>query len=183
MKAAIYARVSTKEQKLDNQLPVLESFCKTRGYEISAIYSEQESAWHEGHQKELSRLIKDAEAKNFEIVLVWALDRLTREGATAILTLINRFKKLGIKVLSYQEPWTEAPGEVGDLLYALVGWVANMESKRRSERVKAALKRKKENGGRLGRKPGSKDKHKRKKDGYILRQARDRVKRAENKTL
>ncbi|MFC1956164.1 recombinase family protein, partial [Chloroflexota bacterium] len=60
----------------------------------------------------------------------------------------------------YQESWTEAPGELGELLYALSGWVARMESERRSERTKAGLARLVARGKRLGRPPGSKDKKK-----------------------
>jgi len=66
-------------------------------------------------------------------------------------------------VLSYQESWTEAPGELGELLYALTGWVAKMESQRRSERTKAGLARVKAQGKRLGRPPGSKDRRKRRR--------------------
>ena len=67
----------------------------------------------------------------------------------AILTLVNRLKNCGIKVISYQESWTEAPGELGELLYALAGWVARMESQRRSERTRAGLARAKAQGMRL----------------------------------
>ncbi len=66
-------------------------------------------------------------------------------------------------MLSYQESWTEAPGELAELLYALTGWVARMESQRRSERTKAGLARVKAQGKRLGRPSGSKDKRKRRR--------------------
>jgi len=51
--------------------------------------------------------------------LVWALDRLSREGALAILSLVNKLSSCGVKVLSYQESWTEAPGELAELLYEI----------------------------------------------------------------
>jgi len=97
------------------------------------------------------------------VVLVWALDRLSREGAAAILNLVNILKVYGVRVISYQEPWTEAPGEIGEVLYAIAGWVAKMESKRRSERTKAGLERALRQGKRLGRPRGSKDKRKRRR--------------------
>jgi putative DNA-invertase from lambdoid prophage Rac len=81
----------------------------------------------------------------------------------SILSLINKLKICGVRVLSYQESWTEAPGEFGELLYAIAGWVAKMESQRRSERTKAGLARVVAQGKRLGRPPGSKDKRKRKR--------------------
>ena len=104
-------------------------------------------------------------------MLVWALDRLSREGAAAILNLVNRFKTYGVRVISYQESWTEAPGEIGEILYAIAGWVARMESERRSERTKAGLARAISQGKKLGRPQGSKDKKKRMRHGYLLRYA------------
>ena len=61
-------------------------------------------------------------------------------------------------MLSYQESWTEAPGELGELLFAIAGWVARMESQRKSERTKAGLARLVVQGKKLGRPKGSKDK-------------------------
>jgi len=107
--------------------------------------------------------LEDARKRRFDFVLVWALDRLSREGPLVILTLVNRLKICGVKVISYQESWTEAPGELGELLYALSGWVARMESQRRSERTKAGLARVKAQGRKLGRPRGSGDKKKRRR--------------------
>ena len=101
-------------------------------------------------------------------MLVWALDRLSREGPLAILILVNRLKICGVKVISYQESWTEAPGELRELLYALSGWVARMESQRRSERTKAGLARLVAHGKHLGRPLGSRDRRKRKKRRTLI---------------
>ncbi len=54
-----------------------------------------------------------------------------------------------------------------DLLLAIAGWVARMESNRRSERTRAGLARAKNQGKRLGRPPGAKDKKKRSRRGYF----------------
>ncbi len=91
------------------------------------------------------------------------MDRLSREGALAILSLVNKLSSCGVEVLSYQESWTEAPGELAELLYALTGWVARMESQRRSERTRAGLARVRAQGKRLDRPLGSKDKRKRRR--------------------
>jgi len=120
-------------------------------------------AWRHGHQTELKQLLGDARKHKFNIVLVWALDRLSREGSAAILNLVNTFKMYGVKVISYQESWTEAPGELGELLFAIAGWVARMESQRRSERTRAGLERAIKQGKKLGRPSGSKDKRKRRR--------------------
>ena len=62
-----------------------------------------------------------------------------------------------------------APGEIGEVMYAIAGWVARMESQRRSERTKARLARAISRGKKLGRPVGSKDKKKRVRRGYLLR--------------
>ena len=163
MRSAIYSRVSTSEQDTGNQTSILIEWAERRGFQVVAVYAEEESAWRDGHQLELGKLLNNARKGKFDIVLVWALDRLSREGALAILTLVHRFKVYGVQVISYQESWTEAPGEIGEVLFALTGWVAEMESRRRSERTRAGLARAVRQGKVLGRPPGSKDKRRRKK--------------------
>ena len=169
MKAAIYSRCSTDQQSTDNQTLALEAWAKERGFDVVEIYTENETAWRSGHQAELARLVLDARRGKFEVVLVWALDRLSREGAAAILNLVNSLKP--VRLYSYQESWTEAPGIVGDILFSITAWVAQMESQRRSERTLAGLARVKASGKKLGRPVGSKDGKKRRRTGYLLRYA------------
>lgn len=141
---------------------MLGSWAIRRGFTVVARYEEDESAWKNGHQAQLACLLEDAHKRRFGFVIVWALDRLTREGPASILKIVDRLKHSGVRILSYQEPWTEAPGELGDLLYAIVGWVARMESQRLSERTKAGMERvRREHGGVLP--PRGKDKRKRKR--------------------
>ena len=103
MKVCIYSRVSTGQQDTTNQSVALTEWAKQRGFEVVKVYEEEESAWKAGHQRELARLLEDARKRRFDMVLVWALDRLSREGPLAILTLVNRLKICGVKVISYQE--------------------------------------------------------------------------------
>jgi len=161
--AVIYARVSTGQQDTDNQIAVLKEWAMQRNFEVIAVYTETESAWRDGHQQELARLVRDARKGRFSIVLIWALDRLSRLGALSILSLIHRLASYGVRVLSHQESWTEAPGELAEVLFAIAGWVAKMESQRRSERTKAGLVRVRASGRKLGRPIGAKDRKKRKK--------------------
>ena len=162
-RVAIYCRVSTSDQNADNQRAVLVDWAIKRNLEIVKVYQEEESAWKAGHQKQLAQLRNDASRRKFDMVLVWALDRLSREGALAILTFVNTLKTYGVKVLSYQEAWTEAPGELAEVLYAIAGWVARIESQRRSERTKAGMARVRAQGKILGRPKGSKDRRKRRR--------------------
>ncbi len=174
MKAALYLRVSTQEQSTDNQLPVLQAYAAGKGYEVAATYAENESAWRNGHQHELAKLLSDIRSgyRHYDILLVWSLDRLSRLGPLAVLTLIDNFKSLGVKVESCQEPFTALPYGFDSVIYSFLAWVARYESDRRSERTLAGLARVKASGVRLGRPPGSKDKDKRKRSGYLLRYLR-----------
>jgi DNA invertase Pin-like site-specific DNA recombinase len=168
----IYLRVSTAEQSLENQMPALENWIASRGYNLIGIYQEQESAWRAGHQRELARLIDELPNRKVDIVLVWALDRLTREGVSRIFQLISQFRARGVQVISYQESWTEQSGPLNDLLLSIAAWVAEYEAKRISERTRAGLARAKLNGKVLGRPLGSRDRGKRKRGGYLLRYAK-----------
>ncbi len=175
-KCVIYVRVSSPDQTTDNQLPVLKKWVTDRGHELVEVYAENESAWKSGHQRELSRLFADLHNRKVDICLLWALDRLTREGIAKIFELINRFKFYGVRVISYQEFWTEQSGPMADLLCAITAWVAEFESKRRSERTLAGLARALREGRKLGRPKGSKDKAERQRTGYLLRYANPTLK-------
>jgi DNA invertase Pin-like site-specific DNA recombinase len=136
------------------------------------VYAENESAWKSGHQWELSKLFADLPKRKVDICLVWALDRVTREGIARIFEIVNRFKAHGVQVISYQESWTEQSGPMADLLFAITAWVAEFESKRRSERTLAGLARAIAEGKKLGRPNRSQDKKRRKRRGYLLRYAK-----------
>ena len=119
----------------------------------------------------LSQVYQDARRGKFSVLLVWALDSLSREGPLATLEIVHRLGQDGVQVWSLREPWTEVGGELLDLLLAITGWVARMESNRRSERTKAGLQRAISQGSGLVGLPGSKDKRKRSRRGYLLRWA------------
>jgi len=170
MKTALYLRVSTNEQSTDNQLPQLKAYAASKGYDIVAVYSENESAWRNGHQAELSRLLDDIRSgkRKYDLVLVWSLDRLSRLGPLAVLTLIDTFKTYGVKVESLQEPFTSLPYGFDSVIYSFLAWVAKFESDRRSERTKAGLARAVANGKTLGRPVGKRDSKKRRKKRAVV---------------
>lgn len=170
-KAALYLRVSTEDQTVDNQRPALEVYCQSRGWEIAGTYSENESAWRNGHQAELARLLADLRnGRRYDVLLVWSLDRLSRLGPLAVLTLIDTLRHYGVKVESVQEPFTNLPYGFDTVVYSFLAWVAKYESDRRSERTRAGLDRVRRQGKVLGRPKGSKDsKPRRKKRSVVLR--------------
>ncbi len=172
MKAVLYLRVSTSEQTTDNQLPALEAYAASKGYKVADIYQEQVSAWASGRQVELRRLMDDCQnSRKPEVLLVYDLSRLSRQGIACVLNLIELFKVYGVKVVSVCEAWTETEGPMKELLFAVFAWAAQYESRIKSERTLAGLARAKAAGKKLGRPTGAKDKEKRNRRGYLLRYA------------
>ena len=88
IRAAIWVRVSSGLQYTENQLPDLYALAERRGMNVVEIYELHESAWRGAHQKVLSQVYQDARTGQFQILLVWALDRLSREGPLATLEIV-----------------------------------------------------------------------------------------------
>ena len=175
-RCALWARVSTDVQESGNQLTVLRAEAARRGLDVTAVYVlDGLSAWTGAHRGQLSQALDDARAGRYQVLLVWALDRLERGGIEPTLRVMRQFRERGVQLVSVQEPWTDASGEMGELLTAVMAWVARMESQRRSERVRAGLARRKAQGLPVGRRPGAKDTRTRKRSGYMARWERDRA--------
>lgn len=152
MRIAIYARVSLSNgrQELDNQLVPLRKWAeRLGGLAITEFVDEASGGKHD--RKALTQLLDAAHKRDFDILLVWALDRLSREGIARMTGYLEQFKNYGVKVMSHQESWLDTSGPVSDLLIAIFGWVAKQERLRIRERVLAGLERAKLKGKKLGR--------------------------------
>src|SRR3954465_13056908 len=101
-KAAIWARVSTREQDNQNQLTALREWATRRGFEVEVEYVSEESAWNGKHQAQVNQALQDARLGRYQVLLVWALDRLSREGVEAMLRTMRQFRERGVRVLSLQ---------------------------------------------------------------------------------
>lgn len=169
IRAAIWARVSTDHQTEANQLPDLERFCEHHGYEISKRYLLSDvSAFNGAHRETLKQALDDAYRGEFSVLVVWAVDRICREGIEELLKLIRQLRERHCALVSIQEPWLNGSDSTTELLAAIAAWVANQESARRSERIKAGLARRRAEGKPVGgRKPGSKDRRPRSCEGYV----------------
>jgi|GEM_PF-2015409 len=82
MKVAVYARVSTKDkgQDTENQLAQLREFATKQGWTIYREYVDHESG-AKTDRPEFRQMFEDASRRKFDLLLFWALDRLSREGA------------------------------------------------------------------------------------------------------
>ena len=171
MKIAIYARVSKNDESQDpqNQINPLRDYAKAISGEIVAEYTDLASGGKSDRENFL-RMLNDADKRKFDLLLIWALDRFSREGISNTLGYLERLKKNGIAIKSLQESWLDTRDEgIGQLLIAVFSWVAQQERKRIVERTKAGLERAKREGKKLGRRYGSKDSRPRKRSGYYLR--------------
>ena len=169
MRAALWIRVSNADQTTENQRAALESIAATRSDEITAVYDVTASAWAGNHVNAWAALVRAARRGEFERVYVWALDRVSREGPSAALAALNSLYSVNVEVVSAQESWLEQAGPMRELLISMFAWVASYESERRSERVKAALDRRRAAGLPVGRPPGAKDKAQRRRSKYVAR--------------
>jgi DNA invertase Pin-like site-specific DNA recombinase len=161
---ALYLRVSSEEQDLAGQERELRSECVRRGWEVAAVYSEKVSGTGRVERKEYDRLLIDARnpSRPWRHLLVWSLDRFSREETfTKATQAVLDLEKTRVRFHSLREAQLDTPEEgrsnLGrDVLLALLPVVASFESKRRSERVRVAMKEIKEGrrATRSGRPPG-----------------------------
>ena len=85
-RAAIYLRVSTGEQTVDNQRRELEAAAASRGWSVVAVYADEGISGAKGREgrPQLNLMLKDAVRRRFDVAMVWAVDRLGRSLADLI---------------------------------------------------------------------------------------------------
>jgi len=153
LKVAIYCRVSTDKQELDNQLTQLREYANKSNWMIYKEYSETISG-KENRRPQFDQMFKDAHKKLFQVVLFWAMDRFSRSGTLFTLQKLKELNNLGIVWHSYQDQYFSSVDETWrDVLISIMSTLAKMEREKISQRTKAGLERVKSKGKKLGRKP------------------------------
>lgn len=154
MKVAIYARVSKEdqaEQDPENQLVPLRQFCQGMSWEVKKEYIDRCSGG-DSNRPAFQEMLSHVRQRHYDLVLVWALDRFSREGIHQTLGYIEQLKQHNVALKSYQEGWLDTrQSGVAELLIGIMAWIAAEERKRISERTKASLNRLKLEGRKLGR--------------------------------
>ena len=143
---AVYIRTSTDEQNPENQLKDCLSMFEGEYYS----YKDKQSAYKDNVEREnFNNLKKEIKSRKIKDLYVWDLDRLFRNRKK----LISFFKfcdMYGCKIHSFrqkflenlhtlQEPFNEV---IFDIFIQILGWMAEDESKRKSDRVKLAIRKK-----------------------------------------
>lgn len=155
VRAVGYARVSTRDkQEIGNQINPIGEYCRGKGYELLEIYQDKQSGAKTANEREnLGRMMRDVKEGRAKVVVVWALDRLTREGILPALTYIRELADSGAKFESVTEPHFTTSGPFGELFIAFAATIAKMERERLGERVKAGITIARAKGIKFGRQP------------------------------
>jgi site-specific DNA recombinase len=148
--AAVYLRVSTEDQNPENQRTDVMKLADALRYKVVKVYIDKDSGGY-SDRKEFQQMISDAESEKFQMVFIWALDRFSREGAGTTLTYIERLRKAGVALKSYQEQWIDTSDEGNaELTISIIAWQAKQEHKRIRERSMAGKRERLSQGKMIG---------------------------------
>ena len=149
-RAVLYARVSTFEQCPETQLLDLRRLAEQRGFEIVHEYTDRISGT-KAKRPGLDELLTAAHRREFDVVMVWAADRLAR-SVRHFLEVLDTLNHLGIEFVSFREN-LDTGGPLGRAVVVIVSAVAELERNLIIERVRAGLRRARLEGRQLGRRP------------------------------
>jgi len=150
-KAVIYARVSTSDQHLENQILDLRKLAAQRGFEVVREYCDRGISGSKARRAGLDAMMADARRGEFSVVLVAAFDRIARSTKN-FLEIVDELNGLGIEFISAREA-IDTSGPMGRMFITLVGSIAELERSLIVERIKAGMRRARLEGQRLGRVP------------------------------
>jgi DNA invertase Pin-like site-specific DNA recombinase len=145
---ALYARVSTLDQNCDLQLADLRRYAHQR-FSRCSEYVDQGVSGTQRHRPALDNLMKDARKRLFDVVLVWKFDRFAR-SLKHLIDSLEEFRSLGIDFISFTES-IDSTTPSGQLLFHVVGAVAQFERDLIAERVRAGLAHARAMGKHIGR--------------------------------
>ena len=146
--AALYARVSTLDQNCEVQLQDLRRYAAQRFAQYRE-YIDLGVSGAQRHRPQLDALMKDAHKRLFDVVLVWKFDRFAR-SLKHLIESLDEFSSLGIDFVSYTEG-VDTTTPSGQLLFHIVGAVAQFERDLIAERVRAGMAHARAMGKRIGR--------------------------------
>jgi DNA invertase Pin-like site-specific DNA recombinase len=150
-RAAIYVRVSTDKQTIENQLRELSQIAKRRGWEVVHEYHDAGISGSKGREARpgLDEMLNDAQRRRFDVVMAWTIDRLGR-SLIDLLGTIQTLEACRVDLyLDQQSIDTTTPA--GRLMFHITGAFAEFERSMIRQRVRAGLKRAVEKGSILGR--------------------------------
>ena len=156
-KVVIYARVSTLDQTVDNQLIELRDHCSKMGWEIVKEYTDEGLSGTLSRDKRpaLNAMIDDGYRKKFDTVICWDISRIGRSMKELILFLSD-MKDRGIGICSVRQGF-DTSTSMGEIMFQFVGILSSWEREMIRERTLAGLERAKSEGKILGRRKVTND--------------------------
>ena len=149
-RAALYMRVSTLDQHPETQLYDLRQMAQQRGYQIVEEYTDTISGAR-ATRPGLDQMMRDARRVRFDVVLVWASDRIAR-SVKHFLDVLDELNRLNIEFISFREQ-IDTGGPLGRAVVVIIGAIAELERNLIIERVRAGMRRARLEGRHIGRKP------------------------------
>ena len=149
-RAAVYTRVSSLDQNPGTQSLDLRQMAAQRGYEIVQEYTDRISG-AKAKRPGLGQMMADARRGRFDVVLVWASDRIAR-SVKHFLEVLDELNRLNIEFISFREQ-IDTAGPLGRAIVVIIGAVAELERNLIIERVRAGMRRAKLEGTHIGRNP------------------------------
>lgn len=150
-RCAIYARVSTSDQRVDNQLYDLRQFAAQRGFEVVAEFTDVGISGSKARRPGLDAMLRAGRKHAFNVLIVAAFDRVAR-STKHFLGVVDELDSLGIEFISKREN-IETCGAMGRLFITLISSIAELEADLIKERVRAGIRRRKLEGLPVGRQP------------------------------
>jgi DNA invertase Pin-like site-specific DNA recombinase len=147
-RAVLYTRVSSVDQHPETQLCDLRPLAAARGYEIVGEYTDTISG-SKAKRPGLDQLMADARRGRFDVVLVWAFDRVAR-SVKHFLEILDDLNRLNVEFVSFREN-IDTGGPLGRAMVVIIGAIAELERSLIVERVKAGMRRAKLEGRQVGR--------------------------------
>src|SRR5262249_28236038 len=138
-------------QDTENQLAQLREFCERQGWHVVHEYVDRATGKH-SDREQFRKMFQDASQRQFDAVVTWALDRLSREGVAQTFEHLKTLLSYGVQYISFTEAHSRTTGPAGELMIAIAAWIAQQERKRLSERVVARLEKARKQ-GRMGGRP------------------------------
>src|ERR1700732_3801984 len=153
-RGALYTRVTTDKQDNGNQMIQLREFCLRQGWTIINEFCDTVSGSGKKDRIQFEKMMLAASQKQFDVLVFWSLDRLSREGIVKTLGYLEQLRGWGIGWRSYTQPFLDTGNEmVSGIVLSVLAAVAKQERITISERTKAGLRRAVLEGATLGRRP------------------------------
>ena len=150
-RVAIYIRVSTSKQDTDNQRRELEAVAKRSGWQVVEVFEDAGISGAKGRDQRpgLDAMMKAVNAKKFDMVASWSVDRLGR-SLTDLLSILQGLHEKGVGLFLHQQG-LDTTTTAGKAMFQMLGVFAEFERGIIRERVNAGLARARQNGTKLGR--------------------------------